>query len=130
MKRITFLLLAATITFFVSSCKKDSLVPGCQNGCPPVPSITPFTVTLVAWNWVKGRDGTYVNTFQNINSSGKRIEVYLVTEGKEIQINGYNIPYQGGELWATTIDKDLKINFRYSADKLPFSFLNIKVALY
>jgi P pilus assembly chaperone PapD len=125
-KFIMMLLTAILIISCISSCqKKDLASPGptqsAYNG-----GTSQLTLNLTAGSWVQNASGVYVNTFRNIIPSNSTAKVYLLKNNDEIPITNLII-FMGGELWATTIQTDVKINFRYSGYTLPFSYLNIKV---
>ena len=59
---------------------------------------------------------------------GCTIKVYLVlSDGKEIQINGQEVMFMGSGLHATVRDFDIEIESGSNATTLPFSLLAIKV---
>lgn len=141
MKHIFFTMLTgALIIFNLSSCKKDSLPPP-----PPSPShVQPFTIDLVADHWVRSCDPQYshygecapehqiyVNDFPGLLTMsnvtcGCAIKVYLITNGKEIQINN-GITFMENKLWATVSQTDIQITYSSNASHLPFRSLNIKL---
>ena len=141
MKSLFFaLLIASALSISLVSCKKEST----STSFPP--PYHPFTTDLVAGRWVKICDPTYlhngecalghtmyVDSFpgalntENL-SCGCTIKVYLVlSDGKQIQINGQEVMFMGSGLQATVRDSNIEIEYRSNATTLPFSFLAIKV---
>ena len=129
MKRLfSLMLIASALTIFsMSSCKKENAT------IAPQPPATPFTIHVVASNWIKNGNGIYVSSLKNIiplanANADQRVRVYLVENNEEILINYSPITFMGNELWATNSQRDIEINYR-SSQTLPFGYLNIKIAV-
>jgi hypothetical protein len=131
---------SAVIILGAGSCQKDTTMP------PQIPPPRqPFSLDLVAGHWVKTCDPRYTHygecsndhtmytanlqgvlSTSNLNCACK-IKVYLVVNGKEIQINGTPILFMGSLLYATVNRGNVELTYESTAYSLPFSFLAIKV---
>ena len=130
MKRLFIVLLITNaVIACMSSCKKDPVFLPVSGGGG---SSSPWTIESRADNWVKDSYGSYVSTLKGIISrevnGNQKVKIYLMTEGEERMINQF-IFFMSGQLWATSSGNDVKVNFRSGSDKLPFSYLNIKVVI-
>ena len=128
--KFLLILIAGTIAISgMSSCKKDVQLPPGGGGSN---NIQPIEYTLTASNWVLETDGFYSDNFKNLISAattaGRSVKVYLLDNGKQIQINQF-IFFMDGELWASSTATDVKITYRNSDNKLPFDKLNIKIVI-
>ena len=137
MKRnfLLVLLLSTSILFSLNSCKKTEIqAPAIIRPNTGTTNAFPYINTLTASHWTKDEHGFYVSQFKDVLSpsyaSGHTVKVYLLTDGKEQEINQLLI-YMGGELWASVTSTDLDIVFRYVSDQPnpPFSFLTIKLVV-
>lgn len=121
-----FILVTAASVFNITSCKKDTPPPVRVSTGNYTTSSATYTADLRADNSTRYGIGFYVHTFQNIIYPGALVKVYLVTNGKEEQINQY-IFFMGVQLWVSIYDSDLKIYYRTSGPG-PIS-LKIKVVI-
>jgi hypothetical protein len=131
----TMLFVSAVTILGLSSCKKENLSSESANNHPDfnISPQVPTTMNLVASNWATDANGFYVSTFHGIISpantnNSHAIKIYLADSGKDIQINQY-IYFMGGELFGTSSETDVKINYRCNAQNLPFNALNIRVVI-
>jgi len=134
MKHIIFTMLTAgaVIILTLDSCKKETYAPVAPGSGFLVTS--PFALDLVANHWVNYANEIYIDEFNGIlapltSHTNGNVSVFLVTGDKQIQIDHTVILFMGNQLWATTTSTDLKINYRCANAKLPFTSLNIRVAL-
>lgn len=132
MKKLLILpvILFSATGFLVSSCTKSNPANEIvQNVAQPV------TLSLVADNWVRDTDGSFVSRFPNILSpvngrsyGNPNVSVYVVLRNAELKINS-PIGFNGGKLSAEINSADLIIRFRQNETTLPFAYLNIKVVI-
>jgi hypothetical protein len=142
MKHLSFRVTVAIAVIILSiiSCKKETTV----QTFPP-PPYQPFSVDLVADNWIKICDPQYThfgecsfdhqmytdNLQDVLNSSNLNcrctIKVYLVIDSKEILLNDTPIQFMGNELYATVNLSNIEITYKSSAYGLPFTSLKIRV---
>ena len=120
---------SALIILSLGSCKKDNLA---SNDHPGGTS-QPFTLTLIANQWIKNVNGIYVDNFKGVipasNAGNSNVKVYLVENGEETQMNHSFISFMSNELWATNTQTDVTINYRCSAPTLPFNSLQVKIVV-
>jgi hypothetical protein len=130
MKRfiISICMACATILAGTSSCKKSELNPSNMRLSPDGNAYpAPLIVVRTTSDWVNDVTGFPTCTFKNVVPYGSRsVKVYLLTGGKEEQINQF-IFFMGGQLWATWTGTDVKIVFSCSCDKPAFEPLHIKI---
>ena len=126
MKKYTFLL-------FSSCSKEEKSFP--QLPPRPVQSTQqPSTFNLVADDWVKNSDNTYINVYKDFvsekNLTGKTVSVYVIFPDTDVKIpiHNYPLPCFGGRLWSDITSNDLNIHFQ-NDDGLPFDRLEIEVTV-
>ena len=128
MKRLVFKMIIVStiiISLFTACSKKDTFPDHTSGGT----TVLPMTLNLTTNNWDPRGSGIWVNVFSNVLggvNATYSIRIYLVTDGKDIQIN-HPISFMNGQLWATNSETDVVINYRGSSQHIPY--LNIKVVL-
>jgi hypothetical protein len=132
MKRTILSICLTYITIFAgtSSCKKTEL------NSPDLPTTidrsaypSPLVVMRTTSDWVSDVTGFLTCTFKDVAPYGSRsVKVYLLTGGKEEQINQF-IFFKGGHLWATWTGTDVKIVFYCSCGQPTFEPLQIKIVV-
>lgn len=108
----------------LDSCSKDDPLPAQYSN---VTTSLPITLNLTTIRWEKKAGGIFVNTFMNVipaENANHFAKIYLVTDGKDALIN-QPIRFMDGELWATSTQTDIAINYHGSLQNVPY--LNIKV---
>jgi len=119
------IIVSTVIISTLNSCSKDAPLTDHNTGGT---TMLPMTLTLTTNNWEQKANGIMVNIFSNVLGgvhANYSIKVYLVTDGKDRQIN-QPISFMNGELWSTNTQTDVVINYR--GNQHP-SYLNIKVVL-
>ncbi|HMG68033.1 MAG TPA: hypothetical protein VK588_10115 [Chitinophagaceae bacterium] len=120
----------ALIIFSLSSCKKETILPG--SIANPIQHY-PITINnVVAGRWTENEKGIYVSIIKDVlagtNTNNRSVKIYLIADGKETQIN-QSITFMKGKLWAVSTNTDIEIDYLPDSQIFPFSYLVIKVVI-
>jgi hypothetical protein len=129
MKRLFFkmIIVSTVIISTLGSCSKDA--PLADPNTNVTTQSLPIILNLTAYHWELASNGVFVSIFKNVipvGNANHSVKIYLVTDGKDGQIN-QPISFMNGQLWATNTETDVVINYRGSSQHIPY--LNIKVVL-
>lgn len=126
MKRISYVrpILIAWVIMSAVACTDNPVTP-----TPPSTQIigtpAPQGHNMVASNWHADGYGNFVNEFGNlgITASTSQYTVFVIKNNVQTMISGGAINFEGGKLWAVTVQGNLTIFYRVDSGSSTTPFI-------
>jgi len=124
------LIAVALIIVGLNACTKQDYAPVPQT--VPQSAQQQTKVDMVATDWIVQADGVYVSMIRDvlsnlIRTNGSHLSVYALGDDGPILISGAPVIFMGHELWASTYQQDVIVNYNCPEGPMPFQTLHIEV---